>query len=100
MKPIISNVCTTAQEISKWLNKKLKEFDKFDCISVKNAVLFAEEVKDIKLGKHDIMVSFDVESSAYQFVVCPALGRNKILSTFQESKNKISLSFAPEPLGP
>lgn len=62
MRPIVSSVNSPAYKLAKWMNKRLNLFESFDSLSIKNSFDFVEKVKDIRLDKNDILVSFDVES--------------------------------------
>lgn len=62
MRPIVSNINSPGYNLSKWLNRQFNGMEKFESCAVKNSVEFLEKVKNMQLGKNDLLVSFDVVS--------------------------------------
>jgi hypothetical protein len=62
MRPIISNVNSPFQNVSKWLVKELRKLRSVEGFSIKNSVELCEKLKDVTVNQHEVLASFDVVS--------------------------------------
>ena len=62
MRPIINNIGSPTYKLAKWLVDKFNSFPKFKSSSIKNSFEVIEKLKDVKINKEDILVSFDVKA--------------------------------------
>lgn len=56
MRPILSGTGTYNYKLAKWLDEKLKPS------SINDIFLFADELHEMEINEHDILVSYDVSS--------------------------------------
>jgi len=61
MRPILSACDTYNYNLAKWLDDKLKIFS-YNKNTVHDTLLFAEEVREVKINQGDLLVSYDVTS--------------------------------------
>lgn len=62
MRPIVSNCNAPTEKIAKWLVKIFKEYPKPEGFYIENCYELCDNLKDLKIGENEIIVSFDVES--------------------------------------
>ncbi len=62
MRPISSNIDAPCERIAKWLVCEFSKFPQPKSFSVKNGIEFVDRLKNVKVGRNEIMVSYDVES--------------------------------------
>ncbi|XP_062703744.1 uncharacterized protein LOC134286184 [Aedes albopictus] len=60
MRPISSNIRTPTEKMAAWLVEELKKYPVKHGKGVKNSVDLAEQLKELKLRRGEILVSFDV----------------------------------------
>ena len=61
-RPIVSNINSTTYNLSKWLINEFKILE-FDVdFSIKNSIVLANKLKNVKLDKDDRFISFDIVS--------------------------------------
>lgn len=62
MRPIVSNISAPTYKLAKWLVRKFSEFDPPKGKFVKNSMDFVKRLKNVKVEKDEVMISFDVVS--------------------------------------
>lgn len=62
MRPISSNIDAPCERIAKWLVKEFSKLTPPESFSVKNGADFVSKMKNVKLRRNEIMVSYDVDS--------------------------------------
>ena len=68
MRPILSATGTYNYKLAKWLDEKLKPLSVNDHI-INDIFLFADELHEMQIKEHDILVSYDVSSLFTNFPV-------------------------------
>ena len=61
MRPILSATGTYNYKLGKWLDEKLKPLSINDH-TINDIILFADELHEMEINEHDILVSYDVSS--------------------------------------
>ena len=61
MRPILSATGTYNYKLAKWLDEKLKPLSVNDH-TVRDIFVFADELREMKIKEHDVLVSYDVSS--------------------------------------
>lgn len=78
MRPIVSNINAPTQKISKWLIEQFSLLEPPPSLSVKNSIDFVNKVKDLRITRNEMMVSFDVKS------LFPSIPINKALDLLKK----------------
>lgn len=61
-RPIVDNTLAHCYKLSKFLRARFAELKQFDNFSVKNATELTEKLKDVKLQRNEVLISFDISS--------------------------------------
>ncbi|XP_055612524.1 uncharacterized protein LOC129759133 [Uranotaenia lowii] len=62
MRPISSNICTPTEKMAAWLVEEMRKYPVKHGKSVLNSVDLVENLKDFKVRRGEILVSFDVSA--------------------------------------
>ena len=62
MRPIVSNIGAVTEKLSKWLVATFRGLGDIGGRTVKNALQFVDQVKDVKIKKTESIISFDIVS--------------------------------------
>lgn len=62
MKPISSNIDAPCELIAKWLVREFSKLTPPKSFSVKNGAEFVKRMEDVRVGRNEILVSYDVET--------------------------------------
>ncbi|XP_055589485.1 uncharacterized protein LOC129741732 [Uranotaenia lowii] len=62
MRPISSNICTPTEKMAAWLVEEMRKYPVKHGKSVKNSVELVEKLKNFKVRRGEILVSFDVSA--------------------------------------
>lgn len=85
MRPIISGINSPTYLLSKWLFNQFKNFPvQPETFAVDNSIQFINKIKDLKLNKDEILVSFDVSAL---FPSIPIPQTLEYLKSFLENNN-------------
>lgn len=61
MRPIVSNIGSPTEKISKWFVPEFKNYNQTIGFSVNNSYDFVDRVKDIEINDDEMLIYFDVE---------------------------------------
>lgn len=62
IRPVVSDIYSPSSKISRWLVRKFKLYEKPESFSVKNSFELTREIKGVRVGEDECLISFDVEA--------------------------------------
>lgn len=61
-RPIVSNIASPTEKLSKWLVSEFNQYNEPMSFSTKNSYDFIDKIKDVQLDPTEVLISFDVTS--------------------------------------
>ncbi|XP_031639290.1 uncharacterized protein LOC116351341, partial [Contarinia nasturtii] len=61
-RPIVDNTLAHSYKLSKFLRTRFAQLKQMDNFSIKNSIELTEKLKDVKLQRNEVLISFDISS--------------------------------------
>ena len=92
MRPIVSNINSPLENISKWLVDEFNQLPRFPCFEIKNSFELVKKLENVELQDNEILVSFDVSALFPSVPIGKTLEilKNWLIES-QVSREKVSL---------